>query len=91
MNNPDHISESLETNFWGLKYLNYLMRIRDPGWRKLESGIWDKHPGSATLVENIIHVIGEEVVEFKVKKSSASRRLMKQKYQERKPRSDNSA
>jgi hypothetical protein len=29
MNNPDHISESLETIFWGLKYLNSLMRIRD--------------------------------------------------------------
>jgi hypothetical protein len=30
MNNPDHISESLETIF-GLKYLNSLMRIGDPG------------------------------------------------------------
>jgi hypothetical protein len=29
MNNPDHISESLETFFWGLKYLNSLMPIRD--------------------------------------------------------------
>jgi hypothetical protein len=30
MNNPDHISESFETIFVvGLKYLNYLMRIRD--------------------------------------------------------------
>ncbi len=28
MNNPDHISESLETVFW-LKYLSSLMRIRD--------------------------------------------------------------
>ncbi len=37
INNPDHISESLETVF-GLKYLNSLMRIRD------------KHPGSATLM-----------------------------------------
>ncbi len=26
------------------------IRIRDPGWEKFgESGIWDKHPGSATL------------------------------------------
>jgi hypothetical protein len=38
MNNPDHISESLETIF-GLKYLNSLMRIRDPGWKKFGSGI----------------------------------------------------
>jgi hypothetical protein len=28
INNPDHISESLETIF-GLKYFNSLMRIRD--------------------------------------------------------------
>jgi hypothetical protein len=36
MNNPDHIFYSLETIFllfWGLKYLNSLMRIRDPRWR----------------------------------------------------------
>jgi hypothetical protein len=31
MNNPDHISESLETIFCGLKYFNYLMRIGDLG------------------------------------------------------------
>jgi hypothetical protein len=30
MNNPDHISESLE-KFFGLKYLNSLMRIGDRG------------------------------------------------------------
>jgi hypothetical protein len=48
--------------FFGLKYLNSLMRIRDPrsgmetgrirdpGWKKVGSGIQDKHPGSATLV-----------------------------------------
>jgi hypothetical protein len=28
MNNPDHISERIEP-FFGLKYLNSLMRIRD--------------------------------------------------------------
>ncbi len=46
MNIPDHISESLETIF-GLKYLNSLIRIRDPeiflsldpGWKKFGSGI----------------------------------------------------
>jgi hypothetical protein len=32
--NPDHISESLETNFFGYKYLNYLTRIPVPGWKK---------------------------------------------------------
>jgi hypothetical protein len=25
------------------------VRIRDPGWKKVGSGIWDKHNGSATL------------------------------------------
>jgi hypothetical protein len=30
MKNQDHFSKSLET-FFGLKYLNFLMRIRDPG------------------------------------------------------------
>jgi hypothetical protein len=38
MNNPGHISESLETTF-GLKYLNSFMRIRDPGWKKFGSGM----------------------------------------------------
>jgi hypothetical protein len=46
MNNPDHISESLEIIF-GLNYLNSLMRIRDG---KFGSEIRDKPPGSATLV-----------------------------------------
>jgi hypothetical protein len=50
MNNPDHISLSLENIFLAL------MRIRDgknsdPGWKKVGSGsgIRDKHPGSATM------------------------------------------
>jgi hypothetical protein len=38
MNNPGHIFESLETTFW-VKILNSLMRIRDPGWKKLGSGM----------------------------------------------------
>jgi hypothetical protein len=38
MNNPDHISESLETIF-GVKILKFF--DADPGW---------KYPGSATLV-----------------------------------------
>ncbi len=37
VNNLDHISYSLETIF-GLKYLNSL-RTRDPGWKKVGSGI----------------------------------------------------
>jgi hypothetical protein len=40
---------------FNLKYFNSFMRIRngknsDPGWKKVGSGIRDKHPGSATLV-----------------------------------------
>ncbi len=38
MNNPDHISESLETIFGG-KILNSLIRIWDPVWKKFGSGI----------------------------------------------------
>jgi hypothetical protein len=36
MNNPDHISERLETIFW-VKILKILLRIRDPGWKKFGS------------------------------------------------------
>jgi hypothetical protein len=56
-NDPDHISESLETNFW-VTILKFLMRIRDeknsdpgswmekiwivdPGWKKFGSWILD--------------------------------------------------
>jgi hypothetical protein len=46
MNNPDHISESLETIFL-VKMLKFF--YADPGWKKFGSGIRDKHPGSATL------------------------------------------
>jgi hypothetical protein len=51
MNNPDHISERLETIF-SVKILKFF--FADPGWKKFGSGmeknrIRDKHPGSATL------------------------------------------
>jgi hypothetical protein len=29
------------------------VRIRDPGWKKVGSGIRDKHPGFATLAETV--------------------------------------
>jgi hypothetical protein len=37
----------LINHFFGLKYLNSLMRIRDPGFgmEKFGFGILDKHPG----------------------------------------------
>jgi hypothetical protein len=62
MNNPDHIFLKLGNNLFGLKYLNSLMRTRDPrswmkkipiwdpGWKKVGSRIREKHAGSATLV-----------------------------------------
>jgi hypothetical protein len=62
MNNPDHIFFSLAPMFlvFGVKILKFFdadpgsgmetVRIRDPGWKKVGSGIRDKHPGSATLV-----------------------------------------
>jgi hypothetical protein len=62
MNNPDHIFLELRNHFfafWGVKILKFFdedpgsgmetVRIRDPGWKKVGSGIRDKHPGSATL------------------------------------------
>jgi hypothetical protein len=38
MDNPDHISESLETIFW-VKYLNSLLWILDPGRKKIGNGM----------------------------------------------------
>ncbi len=41
MNNPDHISESLETFFW-VKILKFF--DADPGWEKFGSGISSPDP-----------------------------------------------
>ncbi len=52
LNNPDHISESLETIFWD-KCLNSLMR--DLGWKELGSGIRDgkiSDPEWTSLIRN---------------------------------------
>ncbi len=58
MNHPDNFSESLETIFFGWKYLIFyvdpgsgldIIWIRDPGWKKFESGIREKNPRSATM------------------------------------------
>jgi hypothetical protein len=67
MNNPDHNFSSLESIFWGLKYLNSLMRILGPGWRQFGSGmeksrIRDKHPGSATLIRKSYKQLRAETV-----------------------------
>jgi hypothetical protein len=65
MNNPDHIFSSLETIFllfWGLKYFNSLMGIRDPGWRQLGSGIRDgkkSDPGSGITIPDPPHCYKE--------------------------------
>jgi hypothetical protein len=50
--------------FFGVKMLKFFdedpgsgletVRIRDPGWKKVGSGIRDKHPGSATLLLNVL-------------------------------------
>jgi hypothetical protein len=55
MNNPDHISSSLETIFW-VKILKFFDADRGSGMEICGSGmeknrIRDKHPGSATLVK----------------------------------------
>jgi hypothetical protein len=53
MNNPDHIFKSLETIFlifWGLKYLNSLMRIRDADGKKSD-------PGSGINIPDPLHYV----------------------------------
>jgi hypothetical protein len=45
---PDPHQNVMDPQHW-LKYLNSLIRNRDPGWEKFGSGIRDKHPGFATL------------------------------------------
>ncbi len=63
MNNPDLIFLEHKNHFFaflGVKILKFFdedpgsgmetVRIRDPGWKKVGSGIRDKHPGSATLI-----------------------------------------
>jgi hypothetical protein len=45
---PDYMSYSLETIF-GLKYLNSLMRIRDPGWKHSDPGSGMEKFGSGIL------------------------------------------
>jgi hypothetical protein len=39
MNNTDHNSESLETIFEVKIFKFFVMRIRDPGWKKFGSGM----------------------------------------------------
>jgi hypothetical protein len=60
LNNPDHISESLGKFFW-VKILKFFLRIRDgkigSGILDPGNGIWDKHPGSATLVKKLELII----------------------------------
>jgi hypothetical protein len=67
MNNLDHISQRLKTLYLGLKYLNYLMRIRDlgsgmeksriqdPRWKKVGSGIRDGKVGSGINIPDPQH------------------------------------
>jgi hypothetical protein len=58
MNYPDHISESIEKPFFRLKFLNFLMRVRDPGWEKIGSGIRDgknSDPGSRINIPDPQH------------------------------------
>jgi hypothetical protein len=46
---PGSYFRELRNHVFGLKCLISLMLIWDPGWKKFESGIRDKHPGSAAL------------------------------------------
>jgi hypothetical protein len=64
---PDSYFRELGNHFFGLKYLNYLMRIRDgknsdqgSGMEKIR--IRDKLPGSATLKKYITECIGTGII-----------------------------
>jgi hypothetical protein len=46
----------LRNHFLGLKYLNSLMRIRNPGWKKFGSGI-RINPGPTTLIKTFFYNI----------------------------------
>jgi hypothetical protein len=57
---PGSYFRELINHFFGVKILKFFdadpesgietVRIRDPGWKKVGSGIRDKDPGSATLL-----------------------------------------
>ena len=48
---PGSYFRKLKKIFFGLKYLNPLIRIRDPGLEIVVSGIRDKHSWSPTLIK----------------------------------------
>jgi hypothetical protein len=50
MHNPDHISERLETIVW-VKILKFF--DADPGSGMEKIRLWDKHPGSETLLRRL--------------------------------------
>jgi hypothetical protein len=52
MNNPDHISESLEKIF-GVKVLKFFDADPESGTEKIRIRIRDKHPGSATQEKSV--------------------------------------
>jgi hypothetical protein len=61
VNNPDHISESLKTTFWVKKYLNSLMRILDPGLKKIR--IRDGKFGSGINIPDPHHCVSSDLLE----------------------------
>jgi hypothetical protein len=65
MNNPDHISESVETIFW--VEILYLFDA-DPGSGVEKIWIWDKHPGPATLIFVVLKFLRSLI--FKHKKAT---------------------
>ncbi len=43
---------------WDPGWKKFLSRIPDLGWKKIGSGIWDKHPGSAKLEISSPNLLG---------------------------------
>ncbi len=54
MNNPDHISESLETIFW-VKILKFFDLVQDPGYEKRD--MKNSDPGETYRIHNTGHTI----------------------------------
>jgi hypothetical protein len=65
---PGSYFRELKKQFLGLKYLNSLMRIRDPGWKQFGSGIRDgkkSDPGSEINIPDPQHCLVPQTVPCK--------------------------
>jgi hypothetical protein len=55
------------------------VRIRDPRWKKVGSGIRNKHPGSATLIVATLDLSGKNFIWLKQKGSATKKKILPKK------------